>query len=80
MTPFNCKPGSPWHDWQNAGENWAKLNPYASPDLLETTARNFAAYTRGPDEARAAQRAFAQGARLTLASLRSRGHLLDIEA
>lgn len=42
MTPYNCKPGSAWHDWQCEAAQWLADNPGATPEDASRAADKFA--------------------------------------
>ena len=47
MTPYNCKNGSAWHDWQSAGYEWRQTTYATTKGALLLAANAFASNAGG---------------------------------
>ena len=64
MTPHNCRKGSAWHTWQEAGYNWRQKTYATSKGALLLAANAFASNSHGDNERNAKKRAFIEGANI----------------
>ena len=62
MKPYNCKKGSAWHTWQEAGHKWRQETWATTKGALLVAANAFASYADGENERNAKKRAFIEGA------------------